>query len=88
MRCQYKMMKQFGWPVILLMAFLFASCNEKLDLQKDGRITMEEIFKDRNNTRGYLNSCYDHGATPSLWRSVRSDEAEDSDVSAGGGIIS
>lgn len=34
------------------------SCNDLLDLQNDGRTTMDEIFTTRNGVRGYLNLCY------------------------------
>ncbi|TLV01564.1 RagB/SusD family nutrient uptake outer membrane protein [Dyadobacter luticola] len=55
------------------------SCNEKLDLPSDGRITMDQVFSDYNRTRGYLNSCYGHVPKPYMDRASFTDEAQDAD---------
>ncbi|MGN0069791.1 MAG: RagB/SusD family nutrient uptake outer membrane protein [Prevotella sp.] len=36
------------------------SCNDTIDLDTDGHTNSDEIWTDRNNTRGYLNNCYQH----------------------------
>lgn len=38
----------------------FSSCKDAIDLPDDGRIDYESIWKDRNRTMGYLNSCYSY----------------------------
>jgi hypothetical protein len=55
------------------------SCSDMLDLQKDGRTTMDEIFTTRNGVRGYLNACYNYRPSPDYERSSLCDEAHDSD---------
>lgn len=68
-------------------SFLFAlattgllfSCQEQLELQSDGRITMDQVFSDYNRTRGYLNSCYGYVPAPYMDRASFTDEAQDSD---------
>ncbi len=55
------------------------SCNEQLDLPTDGRISMDQVFSDRNRTRGYLNSCYGYCPAPYMDRSSFTDEAQDAD---------
>ena len=51
-------MKKFKLFTAIVTSLLFFSCNKQLDLQSDGRITMDQVFSDYNRTRGYLNSCY------------------------------
>jgi hypothetical protein len=58
---------------------LLFSCQEQLELQSDGRITMDQVFSDYNRTRGYLNSCYGHTPTPYMDRASFTDEAQDAD---------
>jgi hypothetical protein len=50
-----------------------------LELQEDGRTTMEEIFKTRYGVRGYLNACYDYRIFPSYSRSSLTDDAQDAE---------
>ena len=38
------------------------SCNDMLDVDPDGHITMKDVFVDRQRTMGYLNQCYTHRA--------------------------
>ena len=66
----------------------FYSCNEKLDLQEDGRITMDQVFNDYNRVRGYLNSCYGYCPAPGIERASFSDEAQDADDVVSGSAFS
>ena len=50
-----------------------------LDLQDDGRTTMEDIFSRRDGVMGYLNSCYGYCPAPYMDRASYCDEAQDSD---------
>ena len=63
----------------LALTGLLLSCNEKLDLPSDGRITMDQVFSDYNRTRGYLNSCYGFVPKPYMDRASFTDEAQDAD---------
>ncbi len=67
--------------IALSFIFLLAvfSCNKKLDLPSDGRITIDQVFSDYNRTRGYLNSCYGHLPAPYMDRASFTDEAQDAD---------
>ncbi|QNL50455.1 RagB/SusD family nutrient uptake outer membrane protein [Olivibacter sp. SDN3] len=65
--------------LFLTMVFGLLSCNKQLDLQSDGRLTLDEVFSDYNRTRGYLNSCYGYTPAPYIDRSSYSDEAQDAD---------
>jgi len=73
---------------VLVASGLFFSCNDKLDLQMDGRITMDQVFNDYNRTRGYLNSCYGYCPAPGIERSSYTDEAEDADDMVAGSAFS
>ena len=64
---------------VLVVSGLLFSCNDKLDLQMDGRITMDQVFNDYNRVRGYLNSCYGYCPAPGIERASFTDEAEDAD---------
>ena len=49
--------------VIILAAAVLGlvfSCNDKLDLTTDGRISRGEIFQDRYKIMGWLNGCYNY----------------------------
>lgn len=63
---------------------LFVSCNDQLDLQSDGRISMDQVFTNRNRTLGYLNSCFGSCPAPYMDRSSFCDEAEDCDDNTAG----
>lgn len=49
----------FKTPILalLLMLFLF-SCSDILDKAPDGKISIEEVFRDDEKTAAYLNTCY------------------------------
>ena len=80
----YKSEKLFSMKKYKIFTAIFAtclllSCNKQLDLQSDGRITMEQVFNDYNRTRGYLNSCYGYCPAPYMDRASFTDEAQDAD---------
>ncbi len=63
----------------MLVVWGMSSCDDMLDLKSNGTITMEEVFTDRNRTRGYLNSCYNHRPDLYLHAGSFTDDAEDSE---------
>jgi hypothetical protein len=73
---------------IVLCAGFITSCNDLLELQNDGRTTMEEVFKTRNGVRGYLNACYNYRPSPGIGRSSLTDEAQDADGIFGNSLYS
>ncbi len=80
----YKSEKLFSMKKFKIFTAIFAtcfllSCNDQLDLQPDGRISMNEVFSDYNRTRGYLNSCYGYCPAPYMDRASFTDEAQDAD---------
>lgn len=72
-------MKKYKLFTAIVATLLFFSCNKKLDLQSDGRITIDQVFSDYNRTRGYLNSCYGFCPAPYMDRASFTDEAQDAD---------
>ncbi|MCL6103514.1 MAG: RagB/SusD family nutrient uptake outer membrane protein [Bacteroidetes bacterium] len=72
-------MKKYKIFTVLFVTCLLLSCNKQLDLQSDGRITMDQVFSDYNRTRGYLNSCYGYCPAPYMDRASFTDEAQDAD---------
>ncbi len=62
---------------------VLTSCEEQLEFKNDGRLTMDDIFDSERRTRGYLNACYDYLVYSNIQWSSYSDEAEDSDKTAG-----
>ncbi len=63
----------------LCLAFASVSCNELLDMQSDGRISLDEAFETRMGVMGYLNSCYGYCPAPYMDRAALSDEAQSAD---------
>lgn len=77
-------MKPIFLTSLVAALFFLASCNKKLDLPSDGRITLDQVFNDYNRTRGYLNSCYGFCPAPYMDRASFTDECEDGDdITAG-----
>ncbi|MDR1155653.1 MAG: RagB/SusD family nutrient uptake outer membrane protein [Bacteroidales bacterium] len=79
--------------MILIWAFLLAgvmvtSCNDMLELQNDGRTTMDDVFKTRNGVRGYLNACYNYRPSPGFGRSSLTDDAQDADGAFANSVFS
>jgi len=70
---------------VMFCALFFISCNDALNLENDGHTTMANVFKDRNNTMGYLNSCYNYRNGMDLDIASLTDEAVDSRVLNAGG---
>jgi len=62
----------------------FTACSDKLDLDPDGRISIDNVFLDQYKTMGYLNSCYSHSPAPYMDRASVCDEAEDADDNTSG----
>ncbi|MDD2437240.1 MAG: RagB/SusD family nutrient uptake outer membrane protein [Massilibacteroides sp.] len=75
-------MKNYLYFPFLFIIFCLSSCDDLLDLKSNGTITMDEVFTDRNRTRGYLNSCYNYLPTTYLHAGSFTDDAEDSDNTA------
>lgn len=76
-----------NFAVVITTLLYFSSCANELDYQNDGRITMNDVFKDRKKIQGYLNSCYGYDVKPSLIWASYSDEAEDADNAIPGSPI-
>lgn len=72
-------MKNIKYISFIACAILVFACNKKLDLPLDGRIPLDKVFDDYNQTRGYLNSCYGSLPTASVDRASYTDEAQDAD---------
>jgi len=64
---------------LFITVFILASCNDMLELQNDGRMTMDKVFTTRNGVMGYLNSCYAYRIGPSFERAALTDDAHHSD---------
>ena len=64
---------------------LVFSCNDKLDLTTDGRISRGEIFQDRYKIMGWLNGCYNYCPGVSLTRAGYTDETHHSDAGTSNG---
>lgn len=64
--------------ILILFAYGLTSCEDMLDLKSNGTITMDEVFTDRNRTRGYLNSCYSYRPGTYLYAGSYTDDAQDS----------
>ncbi len=79
-------MKKYIFYLLLIISTggYFYSCDDKLDVDPDGRITMDQVFSDRYRTMGYLNSCYGYCPAPYMDRSSVCDEAEDADDNTSG----
>ena len=74
-------MKTYIQILFILLALGFAtSCNEALELEYDGRTSLDELFKTRNGVRGYLNSCYGARIMPDINRATLTDESQSSDM--------
>ncbi|MBX3256776.1 MAG: RagB/SusD family nutrient uptake outer membrane protein [Chitinophagaceae bacterium] len=72
-------MKHIKHILFFACTVLFFACNKKLDLPSDGRIPLDQVFADYNQTRGYLNSCYGYLPAAYLERASYTDEAQDAD---------
>jgi hypothetical protein len=68
---------------IFVVAALTA-CNDMLELQNDGRTSMDKVFTNRNGVRGFLNTCYNYRPAASIDRSSLCDEAQDAQANFSG----
>jgi SusD family. len=73
------MKKYFIFLMVVLAAGFATSCNDLLELEYDGRSSLDELFSTRNGVRGYLNSCYGSRIFPDINRSALTDEAHSSE---------
>lgn len=81
-------MKKYKIVSAIFVTVFFLSCNDQLDMQYDGRITMDDIFNDYSRTKAYLNSCYGYCPEPNMDRASFTDEAEDvDDVTPGSNVM-
>jgi hypothetical protein len=74
---------------LLLFFLVFTSCSDVLDMAPDGKIPIDEIFKDHDKVGAYLNSCYSNmpakGTRYYFWQRGpvnASDESWDTDAEA------
>ncbi len=73
-------MKKYLLILTIILAAGFAtSCNDMLELEYDGRSSLDELFARKNGVRGYLNSCYGARIFPSVNLSALTDEAQSSE---------
>ena len=70
--------------ILLLAALAFPACNKMLDLRDNGTTDMGNVFSDRNQTRGYINSCYNYVQTPGLRAGSFTDDAQDAQAITSG----
>lgn len=63
--------------ILLLAALAFPACNDMLELRDNGTTDMGNVFADRNQTRGYINSCYNYVVHPQLRAGSFTDDAQD-----------
>lgn len=74
-------MKKYIPILFILITLGFAvSCNDTLELEWDGRTSLDELFKTKNGVRGYLNACYGARIMPDINRSVLTDESQSSEM--------
>lgn len=82
-------MKKYIQILYIIIALGFAaSCNDALELEYDGRSSLDELFKTRNGVRGYLNSCYGARIMPDINRSILTDESQSSEMVFQGSLAS
>lgn len=74
---------------LIIAVMLFGGCSDVLDQAPDGKISLQEVFKDDEKTAAYLNSCYAYipGEGKSYFFHMRgpvdwSDESWDADAEA------
>lgn len=76
-------MKKYIIIILIVAAAGTYSCSDLLDLQNDGRTTMDEVFTTRNGVRGYLSSCYGYRPGAGYDRSSLCDDAQHSEGTFG-----
>lgn len=73
------MRKYLIFFMVVLAAGIVTSCNDMLELEYDGRSTLDELFATRNGVRGYLSSCYGARIFPDINRAALTDDAQNSE---------
>lgn len=53
--------------IILSTLFLLSSCNDILNIEPDGRSTLEKVFQDPETTAKYLSTCYNNLPQKGYW---------------------
>ncbi|SEM57977.1 hypothetical protein SAMN05216436_105234 [bacterium A37T11] len=46
------------YTIIFIFLFICVSCNKALDEAPDGKISIDDVFKDNTKVGAFLNSCY------------------------------
>lgn len=82
------MKKYFQILTIFTTLLLAVSCNDALELEYDGRSSLDEIFATRNGVRGYLNSCYAARIMPDINQAILTDESQSSEFAYQGSLAS
>lgn len=73
---------------VFITLVLAVSCNDALELEYDGRSSLDELFKTRNGVRGYLNSCYGARIIPDINQAMLTDESQSSEMVFQGSLAS
>ena len=73
------MRKYFILLIVVIATGFVISCNDTLELEYDGRSSLDELFSTRNGVRGYLNSCYGARIVPDINSSILTDESQSSE---------
>lgn len=73
------MKKYIIFIIAALTIGLGTSCNNLLELEYDGRSSLDELFSTRNGVQGYLNSCYGYRIIPNINQSILTDESQSSE---------
>lgn len=82
------MKKYFISLITILVASLLTSCNDALELEYDGRSSLEELFATKNGVMGYLNSCYMARIMPDINRATLTDDSQSSESVSQGSLTS
>lgn len=82
------MKKYFQILIVFITLVLAASCNDALELEYDGRSSLDELFATRNGVRGYLNSCYGARIMPDINQAILTDESQSSEMVFQGSLAS
>lgn len=81
-------MKKIFIFFMAIVAAGFISCNDMLELEYDGRVSLDNLFQTRNGVMGYLNGCYGARMAPNLSRSTLTDESQSSQSVFSGSLTS
>ena len=82
------MKKNIQILLVFITLVLATSCNDALELEYDGRSSLDELFATKNGVRGYLNSCYNARIMPDLNSATLTDESQSSEMVFQGSLTS